>query len=238
MSAIKYTYDWYSKLLNRCREAGRSFNTFQERASEGVWLRHDVDWSPANALKIAEIEAEHNAISTYFILVRSVFYNALEPETLEYIRQIADLGHSVGLHFTTEPYFETRPNDSDLLDAVETDQAVLRERLSEVTDVIAFHSPPSWALGQSFEDLTHTYEPAFFENIAYRSDSVGRWREDRPFPDGIPGGVQILTHPTLWGETDEPARRRVREVQREMVARTDRSMQESRIDWSMAKVDW
>jgi len=232
MATVEYTYEWYSDFLDRCQDAGHTFRTFDKRGDEGIWLRHDVDWSPENARRMAEIEANHDATATYFFLVRSVFYNALEPTELEHIRAISDMGHKVGLHFAPGPYFSARPDDKMLLQAIETDRAVLRSRLSELADVVAFHSPPFWVLGSTFEGVVHTYEPAFFDHIAYRSDSLGRWREERPFPNGIPDSVQILTHPALWGETDASPTQRVREVQRDILAKTDKSMMGSRLDWS------
>src|SRR5262245_58817499 len=64
-----------------------------------VWWRHDVDVSPHAALKLAEIEAEEGCEATYFVCLRSPFYNLLEPAVAKRIRAILDLGHRLGVHF-------------------------------------------------------------------------------------------------------------------------------------------
>ncbi|WP_456365952.1 hypothetical protein [Thermococcus sp.] len=57
-----------------------------------VILRHDVDRSPKNALKMAELEAEMDVRSTYYFRYPYTF----RRETVE---KIAGLGHEVGYHY-------------------------------------------------------------------------------------------------------------------------------------------
>src|SRR3546814_10633265 len=45
-----------------------------------IW-RHDIDYCPALALKIARIEAGRGARCIYHVLVSSPFYNVLDPDT-------------------------------------------------------------------------------------------------------------------------------------------------------------
>ncbi len=55
-----------------------------------IILRHDVDLSLHHALKMARAEAEHGLRATYFVMLRSQFYNVLSEENLpKFVRKIA-----------------------------------------------------------------------------------------------------------------------------------------------------
>jgi len=235
MSAVSYDYDWYRSFLNRCREAGFHFRQFDERATEGaVFLRHDVDWSPRRALAKAEIEAETDVVATYFFLVTSPFYNALEEDVVEIVHEISRLGHDVGLHFASQAHFEDEPAGNLLVEQIEIDRSILASRVDGLTKTVAFHNPPEWVLNRVFDGLTHTYEPWFFSEITYRSDSLGRWRDDPPFPDGFGEfeSIQVLTHPAFWGESDRSPRERIEEARQDSCDRADAVMRSySRLDW-------
>jgi len=55
-------------------------------------LRHDVDRSPKNALKMAELEAEMDVRSTYYFRYPYTFREGI-------IKKIARLGHEIGYHY-------------------------------------------------------------------------------------------------------------------------------------------
>jgi len=59
-----------------------------------VILRHDVDRSPKNALKMAELENEMGVRSTYYFRYPYTF----KPDI---IKRIHELGHEVGYHYET-----------------------------------------------------------------------------------------------------------------------------------------
>lgn len=236
---VTYTYSWYRQFLEQCKDVGHSFMAFKEGEANGIRLRHDVDFSPRSALRMARIEEETGAIATYFFLITGSFYNALSPNILSIIREITGLGHTVGLHFHAGTYFDAEPHHVELYEQIEADRAIFRPRVQQFTDTVSFHNPPDWVLGESFEGVTHTYEPTLFCEDTFRSDSLGRWRREPPFPDGIVGGTQVLIHPGLWGETDEDMETRIRSAQQEALDRIDESMRSgSRLDWSYATLDW
>lgn len=135
------------------------------------------------------------------------------------IERISDLGHNVGLHFSTHQYFEstpdgtdgTAPSKSELVAAINRERSVLETVVGETVDIVSFHNPPTWTFRRSFDEFVSTYETRFFEEIVYIADSNQRWREDPPFEGGIPPTFQILTHPVLWGDRDAFATDRLRE---------------------------
>src|SRR5690349_21641510 len=70
-------------------------------AAAGVHVlwRHDVDYSVHRAAALARLEAELGARATYFVSLHSDLYNVLEPAVHALLREIAGLGHWIGLHF-------------------------------------------------------------------------------------------------------------------------------------------
>lgn len=232
---VVYDYEWYRSLLRMLDEAGYTFHSFaQPPENSVVYLRHDVDWSPKKALRMAKIEAEIGISSTYFFLVTASFYNALSAPNRQVIRKISSLGHEIGLHFAVREYFDDDPGTEQLRERIRADQSVLKTILDDVTQVVAFHNPPEWVLNRCFEGFTSTYEPRFFEDITYTSDSLQRWREEPPFVDHdrLPSEVQILVHPTLWGEQQLDARKQIQAAQQDIIHQTDEEMEmASRLDW-------
>jgi hypothetical protein len=69
-----------------------------------IFLRHDVDLSPHRAYALSKIENSEGVRSTYFVLLSSNFYNAFEHQVAKILRNIADLGHCIGLHFDCNRY--------------------------------------------------------------------------------------------------------------------------------------
>src|SRR5688572_19028064 len=62
-------------------------------------LRHDVDVSVEYALAMARIEAEAGVRATYFLMLRSPAYNLLGRHASLAVREMAALGHDIGVHF-------------------------------------------------------------------------------------------------------------------------------------------
>ncbi|MEA5389597.1 hypothetical protein VB779_22965 [Haloarculaceae archaeon H-GB11] len=191
-------------MIEGLQEAGRSFVGYDDEMESGdVLLRHDVDWSPANAERMAQLEADRGVSSTYFFLLTSPFYNLSYEANREAVSTILELGHDIGLHFSTHQYWSAEPDREELESAVQTERTVLSTLFDEEISTVSFHIPPEWVLRRSFDPFQSTYEERYFSDIAYRGDSNQRWRSDPPFADGIPEKVQILAHPGLWNDTDQ-----------------------------------
>ena len=84
-------------------------------------LAHDIDNSPEQALALARVEREMGVRSTYFVLLRSEFYNVAARRCLETLGADPRLvGHELGLHFDEKAYPEAGIE--------ETAAHILRER--------------------------------------------------------------------------------------------------------------
>lgn len=61
-------------------------------------IRHDVDLSPKAAVELAVREFVNEIPASYYFLLYSPIYNALAPDNLAHIKQIAKYKHEIGLH--------------------------------------------------------------------------------------------------------------------------------------------
>src|SRR5690242_12696176 len=89
-----FTRENYRKILNIAKQK-YTFKFFTDDLKENNWIlwRHDVDYSPQSAFKLAKIESEQKIFSTYFLLLHSEFYNLLEEEVTECFKKISKMGH-------------------------------------------------------------------------------------------------------------------------------------------------
>jgi hypothetical protein len=127
VNSIKYNFSdftlgEYEKLLDLALKTYtfKGFKDFDIKERDILW-RHDIDMSPALALKTAEIEASKNIRATYFILLHSDFYNLLDAYNFNIIKKIIQLGHYVELHF--DPFFY------DINSEKELDEVIIFEKI-------------------------------------------------------------------------------------------------------------
>ena len=80
------------------------FNNYSSDYKNVLILRHDVDQSLEQSIKIATIENKYNIKSTFFLWLRSPFYNIFEKRYSDIIYEIASLGQQIGLHFDESSY--------------------------------------------------------------------------------------------------------------------------------------
>ncbi len=198
---MQYTKQNYLSLLNCFREAGYQDHVFGEEfgKSKSVFLRHDIDISLELALEFAEMEYQNGYRSTYFVLVDTEFYNVLSADNRQRVVDICQMGHQIGLHF-------------DASNSV--DQAALDIRINVECDIlggitgnpikaVAPHRPTTDFLGRpgSICGRIHPYQPRYFLDMKYVSDSMGGWTRDHPIEnEAFAAGqnLQILTHPYIW----------------------------------------
>jgi hypothetical protein len=176
----------YRELLAAARDGGYRFAGFEAPPAEGdLLLRHDVDLSLEAAVAMAEVEAELDVSSTWFLMTRSVFYNLDSPVAQDAVARLRELGHRVAHH------------------AVWPD-ADFDERFDPV---VAWHNPDPAYMSAPVEGVVNVMSAPWFEPAHYRSDSNAHWRYGCPhealaahqFP-----WLQLLIHPEIWvyeGET-------------------------------------
>lgn len=198
----------YRGLLMGLMERGYEWRGYADADPEKrhVIVRHDIDMSLDAALPIAEIENALGLKAHYFVLVRTELYNLFSAAAQDALRRLSALGHEVGLHLDASLY----DNDPvQLQQAAAEECAVLEAATKADVGLISFHRPVKALLGypQTLAGRIHTYQPRFYTQMGYCSDSRGAWHHGHPLDhlavrEGR--GLQLLTHP-IWWMKDAPS---------------------------------
>lgn len=204
-SKSNFSLDGYKTLINGLMSKGYKASSFRSvgAAYNHLILRHDVDMSLEAALKIAELENNLGVSSQYFVLLRTEMYNLFSDRGLSILNKIMDLGHNIGLHFDSSIYRE-----SEIEEAAAWEVSCLQAAIKKEIDMISFHRPVKKWLGCSkrIAGLDHTYQPRWFTEMLYVSDSRGGWHYGYPLDLRAVQenkSLQLLTHPIWWFETSE-----------------------------------
>jgi hypothetical protein len=168
----------YAEILAAAREGGYRFAFFDHEPEAGdLLLRHDVDLSLDAALRMAELEAEADAVATYFLMTRSEFYNLDSPSGEAALERLRTLGHRVGLH-AVWPHIDR----DERFDAV-----------------LAWHNPDPEYMREPVDGFVNVMKAPWAD--VYRSDSNQHWRQGCPHEELRAGAferLQLLTHPEIW----------------------------------------
>ncbi len=205
---MKFTYQAYRELLSLLREQGYAIRNYHdyEDAPRCVILRHDIDNSLDQAVRLAELEAEEGVRSTWFVLLRTDFYNPASRSSLEKLRRILALGHQIGLHFDEASYAPVLPSDG-VIQSIIKECGLLSALLETPVSSVSMHRPSRATLEADFRipGIVNSYGKTFFHDFKYLSDSRRRWRE--PVEDVIRSGehnrLHILTHAFWYHESEE-----------------------------------
>jgi hypothetical protein len=138
MTARDFTLDVYGALLETVvRRHGSAVGVCRWHQTQGskmigCVIRHDVDRRPANALRMAQLEAAKGIATTYYFRVVGEAYD------IGTIERIAALGHEVGYH-----YEDLALADGDMPRALESFDRHLRKLRAHVDiRTVAMHGSP------------------------------------------------------------------------------------------------
>jgi hypothetical protein len=198
-----FTFKNYRRLITLAKSnyRFRTYTDFNKEERFILW-RHDVDFSPEGAMKMAAIEADEGIIATYFLCIRSNFYNLLEDRGADCVREIARHGHCIGLHFDSSLY-EIR-DEQDLETCLQKEKAVFHEFYNQEVRVFSFHmttSSEKTYQRRVYAGMLNTHSEVFRNGVGYCSDSNGYWRFRRledVLLEAKDERLQVLTHPVWW----------------------------------------
>ncbi|PUE63764.1 hypothetical protein [Arcobacter caeni] len=175
---------------------------------KSLLIRHDIDVSLYDALELAKIEAEFNIKSTYFIWIKSPFYNALSIENQKNLFKIIELGHDIALHF--DP---TEIHEKDFEKAVSFEIKILENTIQKKLTAISFHQPYASLIrseNKYIANLPQVYSKEIFDTYEYIADSNCKWSKPiKKLLDGEFDKVQLLVHPEWWVNAEVENRYRV-----------------------------
>ncbi len=197
----RFGVDAYAELLTRLRESGYRLAPVTALADPGptVLLRHDVDLDPPSTLAMAEREAQLGVAATYYVPLTQHF-NVLDPVQRDAIRQLAALGHEIGLHYDMRTYPLKPAAAREHLDwELETLAAVAQTEVR----TLCMHQPHRGHEDpfRSLPGLVHPHDPSLQDGLLYVSDSCRRWRDDSllsAFTEERPSRLLLNFHPELW----------------------------------------
>jgi hypothetical protein len=205
-----FDYATLWSLLTRIAETHRIV-TFadvhrHEPATPFCIVRHDVDYSPKAALRLAEQESARGIRATYFLLTGTSYYNLLAPEHAHVAQTLVALGHEVGLHYDVRSFLPfPRADWPRLLRAQAT---LLGELAGQPVTSIAMHQPALHGddpfRGENVGFL-NAYDDRFIRETTYVSDSCRAWRNDgwsMISSGAFPPRLHLCLHPINWGDTD------------------------------------
>jgi len=205
---MQFTYSAYRDLLALLRENNYAFQSYHdfEGVPRCVILRHDIDVSLPCAVKLAELEAAEGVCSTWFVLLRTEFYNPFSKNGLAALQHIQSLGHEIGLHFDEASYTPALGPD-EVIQNIIKECGLLSALLETEVSSVSMHRPSTVTLNADYQipGIINSYGKTFFRDFKYLSDSRRRWRE--PVRDIIRSGeydrLHILTHAFWYHGEDE-----------------------------------
>lgn len=205
---MRFTLETYMKLLKKIKDKRYIFVDYKNwmEVDKSVILRHDIDFSLKDAMKMSEVErGVTNVAATYFVLVSSNFYNIHSRESRNYIKYIMKNGGNIGLHFDETQYPIT--NENEMKAYVQKEAEVLGDVVGSEIDVVSMHRPSREFLtaNMTFPKIINSYNEIYFKEMKYLSDSRRYWREnvDEIIEQSMNNRLHILTHPFWYAEGAE-----------------------------------
>ncbi len=205
---MKFTYRDYTELIQMLQQKRYCFCDYHthDRYDRCVILRHDIDYSLEKALTLAEVEANLGICSTWFVLLRSDFYNPASRKSIETIQKIKRMGHEIGLHFDEMFYKAEETDGHSIVPLILTEAHILSEIVDTPVTTVSMHRPSKQTLSANYEipGMINSYGKEFFSDFKYLSDSRCRWRE--PVGQIVASGqydrLHILTHAFWYGQEE------------------------------------
>lgn len=200
----------YADTLSAYLDDGYAVTSFGEYLDDPqpkhLVLRHDIDNSIEQALRVARVDAEAGCTSSFFLRVHARGYNLMSLPSLLIIREMEELGHEVQLHLEGGLCSVL---GSDNFEWAERQRAVFEAAVGRPLGGLSLHEPArlggidfATELLKRWSDTVryHSYEPRFMmPSMKYLSDSSGNWREGHfAMWVGKEPLMQVLTHPFWW----------------------------------------
>ena len=200
---MKFTYDGYTELIELIRKGDyliADYNNWKQ-CEKCVILRHDVDTDLQKALELATLEYQMDIRSTYFVLITSNFYNPNSYRNRKIMKEIQNMGHTVGLHFDEMAYPDDAGRVEEVIVHIQNELRMLSDILQTDVCVFSYHRPTRRILDADIgiQSAINSYSDTFFKKFKYLSDSRMYWREPvlSIICEQSYQRLQILTHP-FW----------------------------------------
>jgi len=192
-----FNLEQYDNLIKRLVNSGLkpTTNWNEKLDTNSLLLRHDVDFSIEFAHQMAQGENKLKICSTFFFMITSNLYNPFSEHNQKLIKEIADMGHKISIHFV--------PAAHEGLEEFAYEKSVFENIFKKKVDIASVHQPGVFLNKNNItlSGTPQTYQDIFFKKMRYISDSKGRdifplinnYLEE---PRKI--GLHLLIHPIWW----------------------------------------
>lgn len=195
----------FQEILNVALDSGYRFGSYDELENNInllCVLRHDIDYTPLQAIELGKIENELDIRAYYFFQISSEIYNIRDWKVYNTIQELKEMGHHVGLHLDLS--WNPEIKWENIVTQCNKEKKLFKKLTDiEPCDIISFHNPHIFTelvLNKTVEGMKHTYEKRFFSEAKYLSDSQG-WYEGcmhKVFEEKRYKKIQLLIHPYIW----------------------------------------
>ena len=222
-----FALDSLRRFLHDARASRRITSIRDWDGGDALILRHDIDLDLSAAPAVALLEHELGIRSSFCCMTTSELYNVLAPENRLHLRELADHGFDVGLHFWPAAYPELDGRDAGALaERVAGEARLLEDIVGREVVSVSLHNPSASGRYPAFEGYRCAYDPPMFAPGRYLSDSRMVLREDpAAFVERTKGGVaQLLLHPEHFTASGSGYAEIFREIERRRAGAIDRYM--------------
>ena len=206
------SFDTYRKIIKEIKESGYYCDYKDAVGRERfIIMRHDIEFSMERAYALSLLESELNFQSSYFVQITNNSYNALSKRGIDMMRDMADRGHHIGLHY----HLNGQKDATSVRDGVRDQLRIMSEMVGFPIDRYSFHRPVKevYYYRIKIDGTINAYSPEFFSyaenvdentplDVKYIADSKHRWNYGFPDADTFQkySKLQILIHPFSWTE--------------------------------------
>ncbi len=228
-----FTFKHYEKICNIVAKSQYDvsfFNNYSSDYKNILILRHDVDLSLEQSIKIAKIENDYNIKSTFFLWLRSPFYNIFEKKYSDIIYEIISLGHQIGLHFDMSVY-KVRSKE-DLNELINKEVNLLKNYFNVNIYAVSMHRPSKELLNndEKLNKYINTYEKKFLRDFKYFSDSRRQLKEGcicNKIDVKKYNKLHLLIHPFWWADKDISFNKRMSDFIKEKSDKLEKDLEEN-----------
>ena len=197
-----FTHKSIGELLASLDERYGLFPLAKWQGQPGIVLRHDVDLDVTPAYELSRREIEVDVRGSYFFLTTASTYNCQSPDNRKMIRQMADDGFEIGLHFDPSVY---QTVDIEELGRLARNEAAQLEDISGSRLVsVSLHNPSILNQYPMLSGWLNAYDEVIFKPEVYLSDSRMKFRSDPAefFTSADSRVHQLLLHPMHYAEQE------------------------------------
>jgi hypothetical protein len=181
------------RFLKKIHSLGECVTFSEYNGGNKFLVRHDVDLDLRLARDFAIMEQKIGIKATYFVLTGCATYNIFNKKNREYLKEIIELGHEVGLHFDPTLY-----TDEFMQEAAEKEADIMQFICGTQVKSISLHNPSLHGQYPELDGFVNAYNKKIFSDDMYISDSRYTFRGKNPFEfieRIVNTPIQVLLHP-------------------------------------------